>query len=93
MTKSTRPLRRAVRAKVPHGVRSEIVVSIYPDGTIGLRELRRPGRTEQRLDVGQLYVGAVSAAVARMTRRVVALRRAGFSLADARRQARREASL
>jgi hypothetical protein len=93
MIDAVSPVRRKVRPHVPHGVRPQIVVTIYPDATIGLRELGRAVRTEQRFDVGQLYVGAVASAVARMNRRVQALRRAGLGLSEARRTARREVGL
>lgn len=57
MTACNKPVKRSVRARVPHGVVPQIVVTIYPSGMIGLRELRR--RREYDVDVGQLYVDCV----------------------------------
>ena len=61
MTACTKPVRRKCRAHVPHGVTDQIVVTIYPGGCIGLRELRR--RKEYVLEVGELYVQAIHAEV------------------------------
>ena len=54
-----KPTLRVVNARVPHGVTPNIVVAVYPDGTIGLRELRR--RQEFRLNLGTLYTNALLA--------------------------------
>lgn len=51
------PTKRVVTARVPHGVNPQIVITIYPGGVIGLRELRR--RKEYTLDTASLYVSAV----------------------------------
>src|ERR1041384_2970699 len=59
MTPATKPVTRRVSARVPHGVTPLIAVTIYPNGNIGLRELRRPKSTEILLDVGQLYVSTL----------------------------------
>ena len=48
---------RKTRVRVPHGVTPEMVITLYPGGQIGLRELRR--RKEIRLDAGALYVRAL----------------------------------
>jgi hypothetical protein len=93
MTTATKPVTRKVHARPPHGVRPEIAVTIYPDGTIGLRECGRALRTEQRLEVGQLYAGAIEAACRKMVRRVKELRKDGRGLAEARRIARKEVGL
>lgn len=57
LTFSDKPTRRVVNARTPHGVRPQIVVTVYPNATIGLRELGR--RKEYCLDAGALYVSAV----------------------------------
>lgn len=89
-----RPVRRCVCArKAPHGVTPQIVVTVYPTGEIGLREMRRPARTEKRLAVGELYALAINSAVLRMGRRVRELRREGRTLAEARKLARKECGL
>ncbi len=88
------PVRRRVMArKAPHGVEPEIIVTIYPSGEIGLREARRPARTEKRLAIGEMYALAVQSAVLRMGRTLKTLRNQGLSLAEARKRARRECGL
>lgn len=70
MTLLNKPVVRKTRPHdLPHGVADEIVVTLYPGGVIGLRELRR--RKEYRLDAGVLYVAAMvkEAAVARAEKR------------------------
>ncbi len=59
MTALNRPVSRKTPANVPHGVKPEIVVTLYPGGTIGLREAGRRRESEVCLDVGRLYVRAV----------------------------------
>lgn len=58
MTDLRKPLRRGITSNVPHGVNPKIVVTLYPNGVIGLRESRR--RREYTLGVGTLYVQAVT---------------------------------
>jgi hypothetical protein len=60
---------------VQHGVDPQIVITLYPGGTIGLRELRR--KVEYRLDAGALYVGEVrkAALAERSTRSTIRRRR------------------
>ena len=87
------PVRRVVRTRAPHGVTPEIVVSVYPNGTIGLRETRRPARTEKTVEIGSLYVRLIQEAVLRQGRRVQELRRAGHGRGEARRMARKEICL
>lgn len=41
MTDLNKAVTRRTRANVPHGVKPEIVVTLYPGGTIGLRESGR----------------------------------------------------
>lgn len=60
MTHLRKPLRRNVTANVPHGVNPNIVVTLYPNGLIGLREARR--RREYCVNVGLIYQQAVLAA-------------------------------
>lgn len=64
MTDLNRPVSRRTRASVPHGVKPEIVVTLYPGGTIGLRESGRRKSAEYCLDVGALYVRAVQNQIA-----------------------------
>jgi hypothetical protein len=59
MTNLYKPLRRGIVSNVPHGVNPKIIVTLYPNGVIGLREARR--RREYTLGVGALYVSAVAA--------------------------------
>lgn len=59
MTDLKKPLRRGVTSNVPFGVNPKIVVTLYPNGIIGLRESKR--RREYTLGVGTLYVQAVAA--------------------------------
>ena len=94
MTALTKPVRRRACVRVPHGVRPEIVVTLYPNGEIGLRESRRSSRTEQRLEIGTLYVMAIQAAVRRAdARRSELVRKNGLTRKAARRQARKENGL
>lgn len=78
-----------VRARVPHGVVPHIVVSIYPDGGIGLREQGR--RDEYKLDVATLYVNALLST----SRKIEGLARKlkkeqGLSLPAARKKAKKQ---
>jgi hypothetical protein len=92
-TRATKPLCRMVYSShVAHGTRPEIVITIYPNGEIGLREFGRPRRFEQRLEVGTLYSQAIRAAVNRSNARVRELRKS-MSLAEARKKARKENNL
>lgn len=59
MTDLKKPLRRGITSNVPYGVNPKIIVTLYPNGIIGLREARR--RKEYALSVGTLYVQAVTA--------------------------------
>ncbi len=67
LTSSDKPTKRCVTARVPHGVKPQLVLTIYPDGILGIRELGR--RREYQLDVATLYVTAI--------RREVAARKGG----------------
>lgn len=64
MTSLNKPVTRRTRASVPHGVKPEIVITLYPGGTIGLREAGRRKTAEYFLDVGTLYVRAVQNKIA-----------------------------
>jgi len=60
MTRLTSSVHRVARVReVPHGVNDELVITLYPGGTIGIRELRRSMATEKQFDAGQLYSAAV----------------------------------
>lgn len=88
-----RPVRRSVHVRAPHGVKPRLVVTLYPDGTIGLREQRRPASTEQRLELGELYVRAIDAACRRAERLAREYQRSGMTRAEARAMARRKENL
>ena len=62
--KLNKPVTRQTRASVPHGVKPQIVIVLYPGGTIGLREAGRRKASEVCVDVGTLYVRAVQAKIA-----------------------------
>jgi hypothetical protein len=64
MTSLHKPVTRRTRASVPHGVKPELVITLYPGGTIGLRESGRRKKAEYFLDVGALYVRAVQNKIA-----------------------------
>lgn len=64
MTNLLKPISRRTRAAVPHGVKPELVVTLYPGGTIGLRESGRRKSAEYCLDIGALYVRAVQNKIA-----------------------------
>ncbi len=59
MTDLLKSVSRRTYASVPHGVKPQIVVTLYPGGTIGLRESGRRKSAEYCLDIGRLYVSAV----------------------------------
>lgn len=60
MTRLKQTVHRVARVReVPHGVSDELVITLYPGGTIGIRELRRALHSEQRFDAGELYSRAV----------------------------------
>lgn len=87
------PTKRVVNTHAPHGVTPEIIVSIYPDGTIGLREKRRPARTEKRIEIGALYVRLLNAAIGRLPTMITNLMRTGLTRAEAKKAARKELGL
>ena len=80
MTRATKPVSRVVSPRtLPHGVTPEIVITVYPGGVIGLRELRR--RKEFRLDAGTLYVAEVrKETIARAGRRSGSKKRHGLRM-------------
>lgn len=56
MKASTKPVtRKVVPHHVPHGVKPALVVTLFPDGTISIRELGRRSGAEL-LDLVTLYV-------------------------------------
>ena len=60
MIRLSRPVRRTTTSgPVPHGVKSEMVITLYPGGLIGLRELGR--RREYTISAGVLYARLVGA--------------------------------
>lgn len=67
MTKLNRAVRRTTRVgDVPHGVRNDLVITLYPGGVIGLREHRR--RREFQVSAGTLYTRLVNAEVLKARR-------------------------
>lgn len=55
MTDLRKPTKRIARGcRVPHRVKPDLVITLYPGGTVGIRELGR--RKEVQLDAGVLYV-------------------------------------
>lgn len=93
LTFDSSPTKRMVRTHAPHGVTPEIVISIYPDGTIGLKEARRPARTEKRVEIGALYVRLVNQAVGRLPGTIANFMRRGLTRAEATNAARKELGL
>lgn len=69
MTDLRTALVRRTRADVPYGVKP-IVVTLYPNGTLGLKESGRRRKSEVCLDIGKLYVRGVQnrVAVERLTK-------------------------
>lgn len=58
-TLASKPVRRKVRvAGMPHGIKPDLVIVLYPNGIIGLREARR--RREYQVTVGSLYARLVA---------------------------------
>jgi len=69
MTKLTKPVRRTAHLNVAHGIKPDIVVTLYPGGILGLRESGR--RQEYRVALAALMERAVidDAEQARRTRK------------------------
>ena len=65
-------LRRQVTASVPYGVNPQIIITLYPNGILGMRESRR--RREYCAAIGTVYQQAVFAA-ARADRKAAKLER------------------
>lgn len=83
------PTRRIANVRVPHGVTPSLVISVYPGGQIGLRELGR--RDEYKLDAGTLYVQVML----NSSRKIQALakkirKEQGIGLAAARKKAKEQ---
>ena len=54
----SKPVRRKVRiAGMPHGIRPDLVIALYPGGIIGLREVGR--RREYQVAAGVRYARLV----------------------------------
>lgn len=91
--RATKPIARLLYSRsVPHGVKPELVVTIYESGVIGIREKGRPRRFEQQREVGELYVESLRRAANRAALRTRELRKS-MSLAEARKKARKENNL
>lgn len=57
MTRLTRPVRRTTGIRPSHAI-AELVITLYPGGIVGLRELRR--RKEYTMDASILYARAAA---------------------------------
>lgn len=57
MTDLHKPIKRVARGIMPHGFASDLVVTLYPNGVLGLRERKR--RKEYELSLPVLYRQAV----------------------------------
>jgi hypothetical protein len=53
----SKPVRRQTPWPAPHGVAPQVVITLYPGGVIGLREIRR--RREVQLSASMLYTQAL----------------------------------
>jgi hypothetical protein len=76
MTTLSKPVtRRAVTRPAAYGVRSTLIISLHPGGTISIREAGRRGKSEVFFDAAQLYVDGVrkQAAKAKAEKRKLAL--------------------
>jgi hypothetical protein len=63
MTDLNKPITRNTKRTPAHGARP-LVITLYPGGTIGLREQGRRKQTEVCLDSGRLYLRAVENRIA-----------------------------
>ena len=87
------PVRRMVVTRAPHGVRPEIVVSLYPNGTVGLKEARRPARTEKFITLAELYVYLIERAMRHAEVLKRQYRREGLRPGEAKRMAVKDCGL
>ena len=69
----------------------EIILTVYPSGEIGLRELRR--RTEFKLGLADAWRVAIDITNHKFKILVAKYKKAGKSLKEARQQARKELGL
>lgn len=93
LTEKKPPVRRKVHAHSPHGISDTIVVSLFPNGTIGLRELGRALHTEQTIEVASLYVELVERSIRRADRLKKQYVKDGLTRSQAGRKARKECGL
>jgi hypothetical protein len=59
VTELKRPVRRTVTVRVPHGINPRLVITLYPEGLIGIRESGR--RLEVKLAAAVLYARGLRA--------------------------------
>ena len=90
MTFCEKPVRRKVRCNSVLVRGGELVVVLYPEGSIGMRELNR--RTEFKLGLADALRCAIDITNAKFKKRVAELKKT-VSLKDARKQARKELGL
>lgn len=72
MTTLTKAVTRKARTTpAAHGVRAELVISLYPHGVIGIREAGRRSKSEITFEAARLYVDGIrnKAAAARAEKR------------------------
>ncbi len=61
MTTIKKPVRRFATCAVPHGIKADLAITLYPGGVIGLREKGR--RREVQIAAGVLYAKLLAAEV------------------------------
>lgn len=66
MTDLHKPVKRIARGVAPHGFTPDVVVTLYPNGHIGLREARR--RKEYLIPIAAVLTMAVKRDVAEARR-------------------------
>lgn len=57
MTRLTKPVKRTTPWNAPHGVKKDVVITLYPGAIIGLRELGR--RKEVQVSAATIYTRAL----------------------------------
>lgn len=56
-----KPVRRVINGRISHAI-GELVVTLYPNAIMGLREVGR--RKEMKFDLGQIYVKGIAVEMA-----------------------------
>jgi hypothetical protein len=70
MTDLVKPIKRIARGlSVPHGIKPDLVITIYPGGIVGIKEHSRSMRSEIQYSASALYEqGVISQQRKRLTR-------------------------